>query len=251
MLAIRQPAVPPRLSAIYAAAPYMAFQLEALRFRFNGMRSSRLTLLGDPSRDARRARRLGPRDTVRLHTHDLWSGAQAATAGLIEARDHAWAVEDPVQPRDWRAMEQVRESTGLAIIAGDSIATLADLDALPAGRDFIPSLHVSRQGGLLRSLALVARAREQGRAIIVGAEHGESSILARAGFAMAAAANGSLITTEIGYAPRLLVADATTPSLHFSRDGVIEVAAFEGRPGWGLDPAPALTAALTRTPSAA
>mgnify|MGYP002148992866 CR=1 FL=1 len=109
----------------------------------------------------------------------------------------------------------------LVTLLRDAATIEVDLDALPAGRDFIPSLHVSRQGGLLRSLALVARAREQGRAIIVGAEHGESSILARAGFAMAAAANGSLITTEIGYAPRLLTADATTPSLHFSRDGVI------------------------------
>jgi L-alanine-DL-glutamate epimerase-like enolase superfamily enzyme len=250
-LAIKPPAVPPRVTALYCDTPYIAFQLEALRFRSGGMRSSRLTLLGDRSRDARRARRLGPRDNVRLHAHNLWRDAPAAISGLMEARDHAWAVEEPLTRWDWRGMEQVRRATGLAIIAGDSLGTRADLDAMPEGRDFIPSLRVSKQGGLLRALDLVARAREQGRAIIVGAEPGESSILARAGLVLACAANGALITTEVGYASRTLSADATTPSLRFSRDGVLEMPAFETRPGWGLDPAPALAAALTRTPSAA
>lgn len=115
----------------------------------------------------------------------------------------------------------------------------------------IPRLRVSKKGGLLRSLALVARSCEQSRAVIVGAEPGESSILARASLALACAANGARIITELGYASRDLIADRATPSLRFSRDGVLEMSPFEGRHGWGLDPAPVLTSALTRTPSAA
>ncbi len=236
MLAVRPPAVLPRVSALYDSVPYVAFQLNAANFRFNGMRSSRLSLLGEASRDARRARRLGPRETVRLDAHNLWSSASVAIARLMEIRDHAWAVEEPVTPRDWRAMEEVKEATGLAIIAGASIETLADLEAMPSGREFIPSLRVSKQGGLPAVSALIARAREQGRAIIISAEPGESSILARAGLVLASAANGALITTEIAYATHDLQADAATPPLRFRRDGVLDVFAFDDRPGWGSAP---------------
>lgn len=55
-------------------------------------------------------------------------------------------------------------------------------------------------------------------------------------FETAGGANGTLITTELGHASRGLITDTTTPSLRFSRDGVLEMSAFEGRPGWGLDP---------------
>lgn len=64
-------------------------------------------------------------------------------------------------------------------------------------------------------------------------------------------ANGALIIAKLRFAACDLIVDTTTPSLRFGRDGVLEISAFEGRPGWGLDPAPVLTSALTRTPSAA
>ncbi|MFT3725421.1 MAG: hypothetical protein QM773_17770 [Hyphomonadaceae bacterium] len=66
--------------------------------------------------------------------------------------------------------------TFLSIIVDASLRALADLDDMPEGRDFIPRLHVSKQGALLRPFVLVDRAHEQGRAIIDGAGRGESSI---------------------------------------------------------------------------
>lgn len=86
---------------------------------------------------------------------------------------------------------------------------------------------------------------------MIGAANAENSILARAGLALASASNGALVITELGYGARELVADAATPSLRFSRDGVLEMSIFDSRPGWGLDPAPALVAPPTRTPSGA
>jgi hypothetical protein len=149
-------------------------------------------------------------------------------------------------------MTEIRDATGLSIIAGRSLLRAADLEAMPAGRDFIASLGVSRHGGLLRSLDLLARARSQGRAVIVGAQRGETSVLARAGLALATAAHPALVACEIAYGARLLEADAAMPSLGFGRYGVLDTAPFGGSPGWGLGPTPELSAALaTRTPSGA
>ena len=143
-------------------------------------------------------------------------------------------------------MDEVRQATGLAIIADESLITLADLEAIPEGDEFVLNLRVSKLGGLLRSLDVVERASVQGRRMIVGAQVGETSILARAGAVLAAATGDALTGFEGAYGTRLLREDAVAPSLGFGTGGVVDLGAFEGHAGWGLAPAPVLAEALKR-----
>jgi L-alanine-DL-glutamate epimerase-like enolase superfamily enzyme len=235
---------PLRTSAVYGSGGLLKFEMQVLLFHANGLTDAKLKATGAIGRDMRRARRLSGRGKVRLDANNLWPGAAEAILALREIGAWAWAVEEPVRARDWAGMAEVKEKTGLAVIADESLTRLSDLEAMPQGEEFVPNLRVSKLGGLLRSLDVLDRARAQKRKIIVGAQVGETSILARAGAVLAQAAGDDLIGYEGAYGSRLLSEDAVDPSLGFGRDGVVDLGPFEGKPGWGLAPAPILADAF-------
>lgn len=139
--------------------------------------------------------------------------------GLCGASRYAWAVEEPVQPRDWAGMVRLARAKGLAIVLDESLTLLRDLDATPAGAEFVLNLRVSKLGGLKRTLRMLSIAKDRGLRVIIGAQVGETSILARAGIAAAAAAGASLAAYEGGYGTWLLKRNAVTPSLNFGHGG--------------------------------
>ena len=71
--------------------------------------------------------------------------------------------------------------------------------------------------------------------MIVGAQVGETSILARAALVAARAAGSALVGFEAAYGLRLLERDATTASLGFGFGGRVKTAAI-GLFGSGLAP---------------
>jgi L-alanine-DL-glutamate epimerase-like enolase superfamily enzyme len=237
-------AKPLLVSAVYSSGGLMKFEMQVLLFHANGLTDAKLKVTGATGRDARRVRRLSGRGKVRLDANNLWHGAHEAVLALRRIGERAWAVEEPVGARDWAGMAEVKEKTGRAIIADESLTRLSDLEAMPGGVGHIPNMRVSKLGGLLRSLNVLERAKAQKRKIIVGAQVGETSILARAGAVLAQAAGDDLIGYEGAYGSRLLSEDAVNPSLGFGRDGVVDLKPFAGKPGWGVVPAPVLAEAL-------
>jgi L-Ala-D/L-Glu epimerase len=219
-------------------------QAQAALFRLNGMRDSKLKVGGDASKDLRRAACLARAGKVRLDANNLWQDVNTATAALKALSRYAWAVEEPLAARDWRGLRELNISTGLAIVADESLVTSDDLGAMPPGEAFIPNLRVSKLGGLIRSADILRRALSQGRKIIVGAQVGETSILARAGLALVAAAGTGLVGYEGGYGPVLLAYDVATPQVRIGRHGTVYVKEFARRPGLGLVAEPVLSAAL-------
>lgn len=132
-------------------------------------------------------------------------------------------------------MSEVWAQTKLDIIVDESFTRVVDLDPMPAGRAFIPNLRVSKLGGLVRSLAALRRALDQYRKVIVGAQVGETSVLARAGVALAAAAGDHLVAYEGGYGGRLLKWGIATPPIVFARGGVVDLSTMALAPeGLGL-----------------
>jgi L-Ala-D/L-Glu epimerase len=97
-------------------------------------------------------------------------------------------------------------------------------------------------------LSVLRLAAEQGRRIIVGAQVGETSILARAGMALASAAAERLVGYEGAYGTWLLTEDVVTPSLRFGRKGRVDSArvSLEGH-GLGLRPTPRLAQLFSRS----
>lgn len=226
-----------RASAVYGTRSTAKFVAQAALYGLNGMRDAKLKLTGEPRRDRARARALAVLGRVRLDANNLWPTAGDACQGLDGVSRHAWAVEEPLRPRDWAGLAEVGTRTGLALVLDESATHPRDLAALVPGPRYIVNVRVSKLGGLLRTLAMIDAARTRGYAVIVGAQVGETSILARAGIAAARAAASSLIGFEAAFGTRLLARDATTPSLRFGYGGRVDLAGL-GPLGSGLTPTP-------------
>lgn len=229
-----------RVSAVYGAGKAAAFHLQATLFGLNDMRDAKLKIGGHFARDLYRAKMLAHRGPLRLDANNFWLDAQSAMPTLARLAPHAWAVEEPITPRDWAGLAEIARTTGLAIILDESLLTLADLEAAPKEISIVPNLRVSKHGGLLRSLDILSQVSGP---VIVGAQVGETSILARAGLVLANAAGARLRGLECAYAPLLLSRDVATPSIGFGRSGRIRAGKVIGRPGSGL----ALTPSFNNT----
>lgn len=232
---------PIAVTAVYGSGGAAPFRIQSALFLLNHMRDSKLKLSGDLARDLPRAKLLARRGRVRLDANNLWSDAEAALPALAVLASHAWAVEEPIRPRDWAGLVHIARETGLAIILDESLLTIADVDAVPRDVSIIPNLRVSKQGGLIRSLDVLARAPGP---VIVGAQVGETSILARAGLALAHAAGERLQGFEGVYGPLLLSRDVSTPRLGFGFSGHVRQGGILGRPGSGLAPTSAFMMGL-------
>jgi L-Ala-D/L-Glu epimerase len=226
-------------TAIYGTGAGLKFRAQALLFRANGMIEAKLKLIGDAAGDVSRAAALARHGRVRLDANNLWFSADEAIPALKQLAAHSWAVEEPIAARDWQGLQAIADATGLRIILDESMLRRADLEAAPAMLRAIPNLRVSKQGGLLRALDCLAGAGEE---VIVGAQVGETSILARAGLVLARAAGARLRGYEGAYAPLLLVEDAVTPSLGFGWRGAVRDEKVQNAPGWGLALRPGVVA---------
>jgi L-alanine-DL-glutamate epimerase-like enolase superfamily enzyme len=226
---------PLTVSAVYDAGSFLQFRSQASAFQRKGLTEAKLKLRGDAGSDARRAALLAQRGRLRLDAGNLWTDADTAVSNLKPLARYAWAVEEPVGRFDWAAMKDVSDRLGLAVIVDTSFTHQGDLERMPAGDAFIPNFRVSKLGGLMRSVSALRVALDQGRRIIVGAQAGETSILARAGLLLATGAGDKLAGYEGGYGTHLLRQDIVDPSLTFGEGGKLRPAAgLLERPGLGL-----------------
>lgn len=227
----------PRASAIYGDSSAFAFAMRFAVFGWNGLRDAKLKISGDRRRDGWRARWLARRGRLRLDANNLWPDGPSAVAGLAPLADLAFAVEEPVAARDWPGMAMVGSQTGLVVILDESFLTVGDLAHMPSDGEFAVNVRVSKHGGLIRTVEAVRAAQARGVPIIVGAQVGETSILARAGLAAASAAGEAMIGYEGGYGLHLLAHDVCSPSWTFGPGGVFlrDVLSRLSRPGLGVD----------------
>lgn len=225
---------PLSVSAVYGASGDLKFSLQAAAFGLFGMRTAKLKLSGVEEKDCARAERLARRGRVRLDANNMFATSDEAIAALLPLKPWVWAVEEPVGARDWSALGRIKHATDLEIICDESLVSLADLQAMPEG--CVPNLRVSKLGGLIRALKVLDAARNEGRKVIVGAQVGETSVLARAGLTLAWAAGPSLVGCEVGYGRWLLQQDIASPSIGFGWGGELRAEKFAERGGAGLQP---------------
>jgi L-alanine-DL-glutamate epimerase-like enolase superfamily enzyme len=223
-----------RTSAIYGSGSKSKFLIQVARFNLNGMRDAKLKINGDRRQDHWRVQVLSQFGRVRLDANNLWASPQAACSELECIRHQAWAIEEPLRPRDWQGLAEVGSTAGLAIILDESVTRMEDLSAVRRGPTYLLNARISKHGGLLRTLEIIEAARSRGMKIIVGSQVGETSILARAGILAASAAGSDLVGFEGAYGTRLLVRDATTKSIGFGYRGRVALAPSDV--GSGLSP---------------
>lgn len=226
-------------TAVIGDGDLESFERQVARYLALGFRDVKLKVSGERDRDYPKLTRLAstPGIRVRIDANNLWTDVETAVAYVREAPARLVAVEEPLGPRRFADMARLVDATGVPIVLDESVSRVADLAALaPAPHQWLVNVRVSKMGGLIRALALVAEARRLGVPIIVGAQVGETSVLTRAALPVAAAAADALCGQEGGFGTHLLARDVCDPPLMFGAGGRLDVADHPrlARPGLGI-----------------
>ena len=124
----------------------------------------------------------GDRVAVRVDANGAWDAASAVKALEALRPFGIEAVEQPVGALDLVGMRRVREETGIAVIADESLITMRDAENLVREQACdVFNVRVSKCGGLLPSLAIAELGISAGLRVQVGAQVGETSLLSAAG----------------------------------------------------------------------
>ena len=229
-------------TAVLGAGDLESFGRQLASYQRLGFRDFKVKLSGDLAADGARLKMLQEqRDaigTVRLDANNLWADAERACAHLTALPRIFFAIEEPLRVGDHEGHCRIAETLGLQIILDESLLRLEQLDCLsPSVGPWILNVRISKLGGLLRSLAVVARAAQLGLPIILGCQVGETSLLTRAALTLAESAKSrGLVGQEGAFGTLLLASDIVSPSLTVGREGVLDVTRFdfEVAPGFGL-----------------
>jgi muconate cycloisomerase len=124
---------------------------------------------------------------LRADANGAWSTAEAVAQLKRLAPFNLQVIEQPVPAGDLAGMRQVREETGVAVMADESLVTTEQARRLIEERacDYF-NIRLSKCGGITGSLAIAKLAAQAGIKIQVGAQVGETAILSAAGRTFAA-----------------------------------------------------------------
>ena len=232
-----------RYTAVMGDSDAEAFARLFRRYRDAGFRDFKVKLSGDPDRDRAKLAILdapaagGDSLRIRVDANNRWRRADECIAFLGALARPLFAVEEPLGARDFDGLLAVAAATGARIVLDESFLRAADLRELaPTAPHWLLNCRVSKHGGVIRSLAVVAEARRLGFQLIVGAHVGETSLLTRAALPVARAAGPALVGQEGAFGTHLLSRDPCTPLLMFSGHGELQ-APGEGPDdglGWGI-----------------
>jgi L-Ala-D/L-Glu epimerase len=231
-----------RYSAVLGDASPAAFEALLERYLKTGFGQFKIKLSGDLANDREKIRilktaKLQP-SQVRADANNLWASAGQA-AGHLHALDFPfWALEEPLKTGDYEGLQHLARALSTRIILDESFQRTAQLEALrDPPQQWILNFRLSKQGGLIRSMATLERARQRGYSIILGAHVGETSLLTRAALTVAAQAKDALLAQEGAVGTHLLSHDIVPLSLMFGKNGVLNTKDFDfpARPGLGLD----------------
>jgi muconate cycloisomerase len=120
--------------------------------------------------------------SLRLDANGAWaSAAEGVRALRALACIPIASIEQPLRPDDLDGARQIREDTGLPVMADEALCTLADAERLIEARAAdLFNIRLGKCGGVLGALRLVERARASGVGCQFGTLVGETGILTRA-----------------------------------------------------------------------
>ena len=193
----------------------------ASRYASNGFGRIKLKVgLGEdlPRLEAVR-RAVGDRLAIRVDANGVWDAATAVKALKALRAFDIEAVEQPVGSHDIAGMRRVREETGIAVVADESLVTILDAQALVREQACdVFNVRISKCGGLLASRAIADFGLSAGLQVQIGAQVGETSLLSAAGRHLAAHLP-QLESTEGSFGTHLLTEDITADPVMFGHEG--------------------------------
>ena len=233
-------------SAVLGDMPLPLYRWQLHGFRKRGFADFKVKLSGSPRRDRAKlapfASRRSSDETVRLDANNLWETPEQCATHLETVGDIAFAIEEPLQPGDIGGCARIAQQCGVKIIADESLRLAQQLEGLQPPSAWIVNVRVSKMGGILRSVDVVAAAARAGIDVIVGCQVGETSLLTRATLAVIASAPGAVVGAEGAFGTHLLASDLTDRTIMWGHGGVLHSRDVPKGSGLGLllDPAATL-----------
>ena len=162
---------------------------------------------------------IGDEVQLRADANGAWSADEAIEQLQRLARFKLQLIEQPVRADDLAGMKRVRQQSGVAVMADESLVTLDQARRLiELGACDYFNIRLSKNGGIGGSLAIARMAQEAGIKIQVGAQVGETGILSAAGRTLAAHLP-ALDFAEGSFGTWLLAEDVTFENVAFGLGG--------------------------------
>lgn len=210
----------------------------------NGVKHVKLKVGPDGHHAVERVKRFRdliiPSISISVDANAAWTLPQAITACRhLRGLGVAW-IEEPLRPRDWAGLRQLRDETGIALMLDESFVEESDLAAAIDQRacDLV-NIRVSKCGGPLRAAGLADTAFHSGLGYQIGVQVGEHGPLWAAGRSLATSLRHAS-ACEVGRADQWFPHDTTIPPFPIDRKTYL-APPLSGH-GHGVVPGPALWA---------
>jgi L-alanine-DL-glutamate epimerase-like enolase superfamily enzyme len=218
----------------------------ALKIRLYGFHQVKVKVGTRGQDDARRLRALrwilGRRVDLRLDANEAWSVAELVERVEPLRRFGPTALEQPVPHAEVESLAAIRGRLGIPVMLDESLCGLPDAEAAVARRTAdLFNVRLSKCGGILASLRIIALAQRSGLGVQLGCHPGETALLSAAGRHLASRVAG-LRYVEGSYDRHILAANLTRQDLTFGYGGWAR--ALDG-PGLGVEVDPAALEAIT------
>jgi muconate cycloisomerase len=196
----------------------------------------------DSRRLARMRRILGARIDLRLDANEAWPAAELLERVEPLRRFNPSALEQPVPHAEVGALAELRPLLRVPIMLDESLCGYPDAEAAISGRTAdLLNVRLSKCGGILPSLRIIALAQRSGLGVQLGCHPGETSLLSAAGRHVASRIAG-LKYVEGSYDRHILAANLTKRDLTFGYGGWARPLL---RAGLGIDVSPAALDEMT------
>jgi L-Ala-D/L-Glu epimerase len=173
----------------------------------------------DPRRLRALRRILGRRMDIRLDANEAWNASDLVERVEPLRRFHPTALEQPVPHREVEALAELRPRLGVPIMLDESLCGYPDAESAVVRKTAdILNVRLSKCGGILPSLRIIALARRSGLGVQLGCHPGETALLSAAGRHVASRV-ADLRYVEGSYDRHILAANLTRQDLTFGYGG--------------------------------
>jgi muconate cycloisomerase len=185
---------------------------------------------------------LGRRMDIRLDANEAWTASELMQRVEPLRRISPSALEQPVPHEEVDCLASLRAQLGIPIMLDESVCGLPDAEsAVARGTADLFNVRLSKCGGIIASLRIIALAERSGLGAQLGCHPGETALLSAAGRHVASRVAG-LRYVEGSYDRHILARNVTRQDLTFGYGGWARP--LSG-PGLGVDVDPAALDALT------
>jgi muconate cycloisomerase len=173
----------------------------------------------DPARVARFRRILGSRIDIRLDANEAWHAWELLARVQPLKRFDPSALEQPVPHSEVDSLADLRPQIGIPVMLDESLCGFPDAVAAVERRTAdLLNVRLSKCGGILPSLRIIALAHRSGLGVQLGCHPGETSLLSAAGRHVAARVSG-LGYVEGSYDRHILKSNLAAPDITFGYGG--------------------------------